>query len=344
MNIFTRPLIALAKTDRNLISMCSDHAHKTQAGFGLFVLIVGIFAFFSSSYALKTSLGTKTVYLVAIVYAGLIMLIDREIVSVTRKSGLMITVRLCLAVLIGLVVSVPLELRIFEQQIKQQQKETLNEKNKPHLAKKELAKEKYDEKLARAEKRVKDLEAESIVLQKRVANEVLNSKNQNPDVQAGTGKPGEGPVFRLLQSQLKEHEKLLEGANNDYTRTLAEKESELKRIDDDYQALAIQSTDDLLSQYIALGELKNDPERGWDAFFMAWGVRLLLIILELTPALIKLLHEENEYDALLEANRRRNITRIYSIANDHMEQLTENGGQNPSPTLISQLKSEPLTI
>ena len=32
---------------------------------------------------------------------------------------------------------------------------------------------------------------------------------------------------------------------------------------------------------------------------MAWGVRLLLIMLELTPALIKVLQEENEYDAVL---------------------------------------------
>lgn len=76
---------------------------------------------------------------------------------------------------------------------------------------------------------------------------------------------------------------------------------------------------------------------------MAWGVRLLLIMLELTPALIKVLQEENEYEALVRATRRRSITRIYAIANDHMEQLTQNGGQNPTPTLIGQLKADPLT-
>jgi hypothetical protein len=76
---------------------------------------------------------------------------------------------------------------------------------------------------------------------------------------------------------------------------------------------------------------------------MAWGVRLLLILLELTPALIKILQEENDYDAMFQANRRRSITRIYAIANDHMEQLAQNGGQNPTPTLLEQLKADPLT-
>jgi hypothetical protein len=74
MSILTRPLFALSKTDSQLIELCSDTAYKTQAGYGIFVLIVGVFAFVSSSYALSTALDVNGAYLIAAVYATLIML------------------------------------------------------------------------------------------------------------------------------------------------------------------------------------------------------------------------------------------------------------------------------
>ena len=98
MSILTKPLFALSKTDTKLIKLCSDNAYKTQAGYGLFILIIGIFAFFSSSYALKTTLDISGVYFIAAIYATLIMMIDREIVSAANKSRVMIITRLVLAI------------------------------------------------------------------------------------------------------------------------------------------------------------------------------------------------------------------------------------------------------
>lgn len=344
MSILTKPLLALSKTDRNLIALCSDHAYKTQAGYGVFVLIVGIFAFCSSSYALSTSLGLRAVYFVAAVYATLIMLIDREIVSGTSKNRVMIGARLVLAVFIGLVVSVPLELRIFQQQITQQLKQKQNDNNKPYMEEKQHAENQFRARVATAEQGIQQFETEASELEHRVTNELMKPYEQFKGVVAGTGKPGRGPVYRRLQEQVGEKNKQLERARNALQDLRNEQQRELTRIDDQYHQQEIPPADDLLSRYVALGAVKQDPKQGSDAWAMAWGVRLLLILLELTPALIKLLQEENEYEALLRANRRRSITRIYSIANDHMEQLVQNGGQNPTPTLIGQLKSEPLTL
>jgi len=344
MSILTRPLLALSKTDCNLIRLCSDHAYKTQAGYGVFVLIVGIFAFCSSSYALSTSLGVRAVYFVAAVYATLIMLIDREIVSGTSKNRVMIGARLVLAVFIGLVVSVPLELRIFDQQITQQLREKQNDKNKPYREEKQRAEAQFRARVATSEQSIQKFETEAGQLEHRVTNEVMRPDEQFQGVVAGTGRPGRGPVYRRLQEQVIETNKQLERARNDLQDLRNQQQQELARIDEQYRMQEIPPADDLLSRYVALGAVKQNPEQGADAWAMAWGVRLLLILLELTPALIKLLQEENEYEALLRANRRRSITRIYSIANDHMQQLVQNGGQNPTPTLIGQIKSEPLTL
>lgn len=343
MSILTRPLFALSKTDRNLIQLCSDTAYKTQAGYGLFVLIVGIFAFFSSSYALSTTLDVSGVYLIAAVYATLIVLIDREIVSVTNKNRVMVAVRLVLAVFIGLVVSVPIELRIFDTQIRQQLKAMENSDNHGYMEQKDEAERQYRGRILDAERRVKDLETEASDLQNRLTNEVLAPDRQIQSVVAGTRRPGEGPVFRRLKDQIGEKEDQLSRAQSDLKALKADEQQELNRIQNEYQNKALPPATDLLSRYTALGAVKQHPTRGWDAWTMAWGVRLLLIMLELTPALIKVLQEESEYDALVRATRRRSITRIYAIANDHIEQLAQNGGQNPTPTLIGQLKADPLT-
>jgi hypothetical protein len=344
MSVVTKLLFYLSKTDRRLIALCSDTAYKTQAGYGIFVLIVGIFAFTSASYALRTVLGAGwAAFMVAGVYGALIMFIDREIVSATSKSRGMIYTRLVLAVFIGLVVSVPIELRLFEQQINQELKRLQNVDNSPYLTKKQEAEAQYRDRILAKERDIQELEKEAGRNEDRVTNEILRPDQQIKGVVAGTGRPGVGPVYRRLKEQGEEIEKQLTQARKDYDKLKTEEANEIKRIDDEYNRQAIPPADDLLSRYVALGAVKQDSQRGWDAWIMAWGVRFLLIMLELTPALIKILQEESDYDALLRATRRRSITRIYSIANDHMEQLAQNGGQNPSPTLLEQLKTDPLT-
>lgn len=344
MNILARILLYLSKTDRRLIALCSDSAYKTQVGYGVFVLIVGIFAFTSSSYALRTTLGnSNAVFAVATVYAVLIMFIDREIVSATSKGRGMIVTRLALAVFIGLVVSVPIELKLFEKQIAQELKRLQNSDNSSYLETKQQGATQYRERIVAKERQVQELEREISELENRISNEVLQPDQQISGVVRGTLRPGQGPVYRRLQEQAAAKREQLRQAREDYNKLKTDEEKELQRIEDEYGRQAIPPADDLLSRYVALGSVKQDPQRGGDAWFMALGVRLLLILLELTPALIKILQEESDYDAMLRANRRRSITRIYAIANDHMEQLAQNGGQNPTPTLLEQLKTDPLT-
>lgn len=344
MNIVAKLLLYLSKTDHHLILLCSDTAYKTQIGNGVFVLIVGIFAFTSSSYALCTVLGGNfIVFVIAAVYGTLIMFIDREIVSTTNKGRGMIATRLGMAVFIGLVVSVPIELKLFEKQITRELKRIQNTDNSSYLVQKQQAEAQYLDRLVSREKQIHEFETEAGQLQNRITNEILQPDQQITGVAAGTLRPGVGPVYRRLQEQAVEKTAQLTQAREEYNKLKADEQTELKRIEEEYNKQAIPPADDLLSRYVALGAVKQDPQRGWDAWSMAWGVRLLLIMLELTPALIKILQEGNEYDAMLRANRRRSVTRVYAIANDHMEQLAQNGGQNPTPTLLEQLRTEPLT-
>ena len=65
---------------------------------------------------------------------------------------------------------------------------------------------------------------------------------------------------------------------------------------------------DLLSRYIALSQLKDDPKLGSAVSKMSWGITVLFLLFELIPSIMKLLLPKTEYDELLNNRRMLNIT------------------------------------
>src|SRR5262245_5091968 len=117
----------LSKTDQDALSAkcCSRFVRMTQTSLGIMVLITGVLAFFSGSYAIYTAFyGAAWAGFVAVplgvLYSMMIMIFDREIVSATKKSA--IIVRFPLALAIGLIVAVPLELRLLQDSIEKEVK------------------------------------------------------------------------------------------------------------------------------------------------------------------------------------------------------------------------------
>ena len=135
-------LYVLSKTDYRLVSRCNTRTKMHQRGLGFFVLLTASFAFFAGLYALTTIFGFWDEYnqtyiltykerlivtVCALLYALMIASIDREIVSAKNKWAAVL--RIPLAIAIGIVISVPLKLKILEgrinQQIKQEQISTM---------------------------------------------------------------------------------------------------------------------------------------------------------------------------------------------------------------------------
>src|SRR5947209_15604590 len=132
MPIISRFFQFFSKTDRRVIALCTDFCRKTQTSYGIFVLLTGVFAFLSCMYAVNTTF--ENIYIaapVALLYSMVIIFIDREIVSGTKKSG--IWPRLVLAIVVGFVISVPLEMRLFQSRIDQELRRMYNEENSTAL-------------------------------------------------------------------------------------------------------------------------------------------------------------------------------------------------------------------
>lgn len=326
----------LSKTDRDLIAHCTDFTRKTQVAFGVFVLLTGTLAFLSCMYAVNWTFKNYYVSIpVALVYSTVIVFIDREIVSATTK--LAVIPRILLAVAVGLVISVPLEMRLFADRIAKENEKLTRGENQAAIDEMVGAQQAYQSRIDALEK--------EIVTYRQNINEAGVAQQDEAVGASRAGKPrtekaGYGPAYREAARQEELNRNLLREAESQL-QTLRESSKEVQdRINKVYELKATKPADDLLASYEAMESVKAKSK---DAIYMSWGVRALIILLETIPAIIKLMQRESEYTALLEAMRRRNIIRVYAAANDHIDQMIAQPHVVPAPALLQQLEQDPLT-
>ena len=116
--------ILCSGADKNLLEGCSEGEQTKYVGIGATVFFTAVMAFIASAYALFTVF--DSVYpamLFGLVWSLLIFNLDRFIVSTIRKRDsfgsefLQATPRIILAIIIAIVISKPLEIKIFEKEI-----------------------------------------------------------------------------------------------------------------------------------------------------------------------------------------------------------------------------------
>ena len=119
---FLRFFLFCSAADVELLNKCPNSEVNKYAGVGATVFFTGILACASGGYALFTAFDSIFLSVIlGILWGSLVFNLDRFLVSTIKKSRgkfqevVQITPRLLLAVLLSLVISVPLELKIFEQ-------------------------------------------------------------------------------------------------------------------------------------------------------------------------------------------------------------------------------------
>ena len=336
MSILSRFFQFLSKTDRRVIIYCTDHSVKTQVSNGVFVLLTGTFAFLSCMYAVYKTFDSFWVAIpVGLLYATVIVFIDREIVSAGSKRAALL--RLPLAVVVGLVISVPLEMRLFEKRIDEQLFEKNKDKNKAARGQMEADERAYEARIQNLEEEMKGFRGNMAGASETMLDETIGRARRD---KRRTEIPGQGPAYRAAGDQLKRNEQLLGLASTELEKLKLARNDVRARIEETYKASAVPIADDLLARYEALETVKAGSP---DAAYLARGVMLFIILIEAFPALMKLMQRDNEYHIALEAARRVNITRVTAIANDQIEQLTQNPRTPPSPTFMEHLRENPFT-
>ena len=292
--------ILCSGADKDLLEGCSEGEQTKYVGIGATVFFTAVMAFIASSYALFTVFDNLfPALLFGLVWSLLIFNLDRFIVSTIRKRDrfgsefLQATPRIILAVIIAIVISKPLEIKIFEKEINTV---LLKEKNAMALNNKKEVATYFKSDLDKNKTEIDNLKSEITNKEKEV-NTLYETYITEAEGTAGTKKLGKGPVFKekiakhnLASAQLDSIKK----ANLAKIITI-EKNSQTLQTDLDKKVTEsqpiIDSFDGLMARINALDKLPWLP-----SFF----IMLLFLAIETSPIIAKLLSPKGEYDYKLE--------------------------------------------
>ncbi len=270
------------------------------AGIGGTVFFTAVMAFISGGYALYTVFDNvyASVFF-GLIWGLLIFNLDRFIVSTIKKRDsfwkelLQASPRIVLAVIIAVVISKPLELKIFEKEIDQVllgQKNELTLQNQEQIGMQYAGEiERIEGEMAQMRKQVDDKEKEVNALYDTYISEAEGTK--------GTLKVGKGPVYKEKRekhdTQLKELQELKETSR----AQISEKEAQLADLREKQKAQVagsqpiIDGFDGLMARINALGEL---------AWFPSFFILLLFMAIETAPVFAKVMAPKGAYDLKFE--------------------------------------------
>lgn len=292
--------ILCSGADSSILKNCSEGEQNKYAGIGATVFFTAVMAFIASSYALYTVFDS----LLAAIFFGLIwgLLIfnlDRFIVSTIKKRDgmgselLQATPRIVLAVIIAIVISKPLEMKIFEKEINQV---LLEEKNAMTLENKEQLALQYTPTVEKLNQDIAGLKNE-ISTKEAETNALYDTYISEAEGRAGTMLLGKGPVYAEKREKhdtaLAELQQLKE-AN---TVKIAGIEAQIASLNTEYAEVVknsqpiIDGFDGLMARINALDKLPWLP-----SFF----IFLLFLAIETSPIIAKLVAPKGEYDLKLE--------------------------------------------
>lgn len=294
-----RFFIFCSGADTDILIDCSAGENTKYAGIGATVFFTAVMATIAASYALFTVFDTVfTAIFFGLIWGLLIFNLDRFIVSTIKKRDSFIdelvqaSPRILLAVIIAIVISKPLELKIFEKEINQvllEQKNDLTLENKDQLA-------------LQYTPAVEGLTAEIETLKKEVTtkeaevNALYNVYISEAEGTAGTEKLGKGPVYKEKREKHDAELAALQQLKESNNAKIEATEAQIAQLALDYQNKVVEtqpiidSFDGLMARVTALGELPWLP-----SFF----IFLLFLAIETSPIFAKLISPKGAYDLKL---------------------------------------------
>ncbi len=292
--------ILCSGADSTILKNCSEGEQNKYAGIGATVFFTAVMAFIACSYALYTVFDNMyTAIFFGLIWGLLIFNLDRFVVSTIKKRDrfsselVQATPRIILAVIIAIVISKPLEMKIFEKEINQvllEQKNGMTQANKEQLALQ------YTPAVAKLNQKIAGLKNE-IAIKESETNALYDVYISEAEGTAGTKLLGKGPVYAEKREK---HDAALAELQT-LKQTNADKitgiETQIANLNSEYETVVkdsqpvIDGFDGLMARITALNELPWLP-----SFF----IFLLFLAIETSPIIAKLLAPKGEYDLKLE--------------------------------------------
>ena len=262
-------------------------------GTGMNVLATSILGGISGGYALMAVFGSLWIAVILGIFWGYITItIDRSFLITSKNSTKfwdkvkMAVPRLMLASMLGLIISKPLELRMFQAEVFAQLAQNQRTQSIDGQAIQRLKDEKTEK-----EKSVKEVREQWESYNQAAIDEATG--------EVGTGRPGRGSVYDLKQDT----------ANKIYA-DLRQQETELTQIKQkigQHEDRLEKRTQEILNGRASLleqlGALSDLAKNNATLALAIYTITLLFITLEVMPVLVKLMSQSGPYDILLEAEQ-----------------------------------------
>ncbi len=292
--------ILCSGADASILKTCSPGEQNKYAGIGATVFFTAVMAFVASSYALYTVF--DNIYMsigFGLIWGLLIFNLDRFIVSTIKKTGslknefLQATPRILLAIIIAVVISKPLEMKIFEKEINQV---LLEQKNELTLSNKDQIALQYNPKIAELQQNIVGLKNE-VALKETETNALYDTYISEAEGTAGTKLLGKGPVYKEKREKHDAALAELQQLKGDNAQKISDLETQISGLEVNYREQVngsqpiIDGFDGLMARISALDKLP---------WFPSFFIFLLFLAIETSPIIVKLLSPRGPYDYKLE--------------------------------------------
>lgn len=292
----------LSNTDPELVAKCSFWARAKGVLIGVLITLSSILAGFSMYYFIIEATKEQSAAIAfAILWMLTVMHIEKSVYLAVSKWAVL--VRIAMILVISFLVSLPLKVNIFKEALDDQIAEMEHEKklaNYQGVADQHAKSSGFRQKLVSELNELKDKRLE--LIRKR------DAEKAGLQVYNGSGKRGRGPKYDAFQDQVELTEK-----------SIQDKKEQIKKAD-------IQAAKDE-TKATKLYEMKNEGITHNDSFFYKYKgykrllasedkltrdttielsliVYLVLIIIELSPVLLKSLLPKTDYDHIILENQK----------------------------------------
>jgi len=310
----------------SVLEKCPTDRNK-YAGIGATVFFTGVLAFFSSGYALFTVFDSYALAAAfGMIWGLMIFNLDRYIVMSMKSNGkwgrdfMVAFPRLLMAVLLALVISKPLELKIFEKEIRAEMVQM----------EQEVFKQQEDRVKVRYQAQIDALRGQALALKSEITaktayrDSLAKTAVQEADGTGGSRKKNLGPIYRAKkdaadQAQIELNNFLLENQPLIREKELAAQQFE-QSTQKDIAQLDRGRYDGFAARLDALSRL---ADRSLAIFYASIFITLLFVAVETAPILVKLISYRSPYDYVLHQQEH-----VYQMANLEQTTLLGNSVKN----------------
>lgn len=312
----------------SLLKRCPTEGAK-YAGIGATIFFTGVLASLAAGFACYTIFDNIWYSLIfGLLWGLMIFNLDRYVVSSMKKRDdiwkefYLAIPRIVLTLLIAMVISKPLELKIFDKEIRS---ELVIMEQEVFKTQEEGISSRYIDQISVLQSEV-DILKKEIVDKTEHRNQLIEIARQEADGTGGTMKRNAGPIYKIKKANAEKVEIELQELvlNNqplinkktesvaELRKTIAKEKEQLERIKYDGFAARID----------ALSRLKT---KSASIRWADWFIFLLFVALETAPIFVKLISNKGPYDELLEAHEHQyKMRNVDIIANQSHKTKTKN--------------------